>query len=218
MSYAKNHPCLISANPQTNFNKNSIYPTIDGSAFIGPFSSVIGDVTIEKNVFIACNVTIRSDEGTPFFIGENSNLQDGVILHGLAKEKVLIDNKKYSIYIGKSVSCAHGSIIHGPCCLKDNVFVGFNSTIFYAIVGEGTYISPNVLIAGGIKIPPKKFIPFGAIIDTQEKADALIDIPKEKENFARDVIKTNSEFPSSYSQLLGSNCYNRISLSSSKLY
>lgn len=197
------HPYVISPNPKTEINKVSISPSIDPTAFIGPFSSIIGDVTIEKNVFIACNVTVRCDEGSPFFIGESSNLQDGVILHGLAKEKVLIDNKKYSIYIGKSVSCAHGAIIHGPCYLKDNVFVGFNSTVFYAIVGEGTYISANTLVTGAIKIPPNKFIPSGAIIDTQEKADALMDIPKDREEFAKEVIKINSAFPQSYSILFG---------------
>lgn len=200
------HPHVISKNPRTKFNKVSTYPKIHPTAFIGPFSSIIGDVTIEKNVFIACNVVVRCDEGTPFFIGENSNLQDGVILHGLAKERVLVDDEKYSIYIGKSVSCAHGSIIHGPCLLEDNVFVGFNSVVFFATIGEGTFISSNVLITDGVKIAPRKFVPSGAVIDTQEKADCLPNIPEDKEELAKKVQEVNIQFPNAYSLLFGKGC------------
>ena len=41
---------FIAENPVTSFNPISIYPQISESAFIGPFSSVIGDVIIGKNV------------------------------------------------------------------------------------------------------------------------------------------------------------------------
>ncbi|GAA3325448.1 hypothetical protein GCM10020331_057390 [Ectobacillus funiculus] len=34
---------------------------------------------ITDNVYVAPNVSIRADEGTPFYIGSNTNLQDGVI-------------------------------------------------------------------------------------------------------------------------------------------
>lgn len=200
-----NCPHVIMKNPVTEFNLTSTYPNIHPSVFIGPFSSIIGDVTIEENVFIACNAVIRCDEGSPFFIGKNTNIQDGVILHGLAKEKVLVNNEKFSIYIGNSVTCSHGSIIHGPCCIHDNVFVGFNSIVFFAIIGEGTYISPNSLVSGSVKIAPNKFIPSGAVINSQEKADALDDISDSQKALSIDVQKSNSEFPSAYKLLLDKN-------------
>ncbi|KRE59911.1 hypothetical protein [Paenibacillus sp. Soil750] len=75
------------------------------------YSSVVGDVTLSKNVYIAPNATLRADEGTPFYIGENTNIQDGVVLHGLAHEYILVDSKKYSIYLANSVSIAHGALI-----------------------------------------------------------------------------------------------------------
>jgi carbon dioxide concentrating mechanism protein CcmM len=103
---------FIGANPATSFNPESIFPSIDATASIGPFSTIIGDVIIKENVFIAPSVTIRADEGSPFFIGPNRNLQDGVILHGLNEGRVTVNDKKFSIYIGNNVSCAHGCIIH----------------------------------------------------------------------------------------------------------
>ena len=99
---------FVSRNPSTSFNPNSVYPSIDKTAFIGPFSSIIGDVRICSEVFIGCNATIRADEGTPFYIGSKTNIQDGAILHGLKNMKFCVDDKKYSIYIGNEVSIAHG--------------------------------------------------------------------------------------------------------------
>jgi carbonic anhydrase len=194
---------FIGPNPVTSFNKFSVYPTIDPSAFIGPFSSLIGDITIKENVFIAPNVSIRADEGTPFYIGANTNIQDGVILHGLKEGRVKVNGKKYSIYVDNNVSCAHDCLIHGPCKINKDVFIGFNAIIFNTIVGEGCYISTNAVVTGGVKLRPNSFVPPGAVIDSQEKADELKPVPKSQEDFAKEVQHINNEFPTSYSLLFG---------------
>lgn len=195
---------FVGANPCTSFNTEVSLPTIHPTAFIGPFSSVIGDVTIDKNVFIACNATLRADEGTPFFIGENTNIQDGVILHGLNEGRVFVDGEKYSIFIGKNVTCGHGCLIHGPCVLGKDVFIGFNSIVFNAIICDGSYISAGAVVTGGIRIPPNCFVPTKTLIDTQEKADLLDPVPKSSTEFAKEVQHINQEFPSSYSLMFGS--------------
>lgn len=194
---------FIAPNPLTSFNSRSICPTVDCTAYVGPFSSIIGDVRIGKNVFIAPNVSIRADEGFPFYIDSDTNIQDGVILHGLEHGRVMHNNKEYSIYIGKNVSCAHSCIIHGPCKIGDNVFVGFNAIVLDAIIGDGCYISINSLVTGGVKIDSNRFIPAGVIIDTQEKADKLGSVPKNEEDFAKEVQHINSEFPNAYSLMFG---------------
>lgn len=195
---------FIAPNPKTSFNPKSVMPTLDRSVYVGPFSSIIGDVTVQENVFIAPNVSIRADEGFPFFIGANTNLQDGVILHGLEHGRVMQDGKNYSIYIGKHVSCAHGCIIHGPCKINDHVFVGFHSIVLNAIIGEGCYISHIVLVTGGVNVKPNRFIPAGAIIDTQQKADELGPVPESQREFAQEVQRVNNAFPSAYSMMFGS--------------
>ncbi len=194
---------FIAPNPPTSFHRKSVSPSVDSTAYIGPFSSVIGDVIIKENVFIAPNVSIRADEGTPFFIDANTNIQDGVILHGLLQGRVIHCGKKYSIYIGKYVSCAHGCIIHGPCKIENYVFVGFHSVVLNAIIEEGCYISHNVLVTGGVRIQSNRFIPAGALIDTQEKADALGPVPGSQAEFAKEVQNVNQEFPNSYSLQFG---------------
>lgn len=195
---------FISPNPITSFNPIQRYPKIDKTAFISPFSSVIGDVRIKGNVYIAPNVSIRADEGTPFYIGSNTNLQDGVILHGLLNKYVPVGGKEYSIFIGKKVSIAHGALIHGPCYIGDNTFVGFKSIVYNAIIEKGTFIAYNAVVTNGVRIAANRFVPPGANIDTQEKANALRRVPADGKEFAREVQRVNQEFPASYNLLFGS--------------
>lgn len=194
---------FIGPNPITSFNPVKHYPTIDESALISPFSSVIGDVTLKENIYIAPNVSIRADEGTPFYIGPHTNLQDGVILHGLANKKVSLGEESYSIYIGEKVSIAHGALIHGPCYIGSNVFVGFKSIIYNAIVEQGVFVSYNAVVTNGITVPRDRFVPPGAHIDTQKKADALSLVPNDSNDFAKEVQRVNQEFPASYHLLFG---------------
>jgi len=196
---------FISSNPITTFNPVERFPTIDETAFISPFSSVIGDVFISDHVYIAPNVSVRADEGTPFYIGSNVNLQDGVILHGLLDKRFLVGDFAYSIFIGDEVTIAHGALVHGPSYIGNDVFVGFNSIVYNAIVEEGVFISYNAVVTNGVKIAENRFVPPGAHIDTQEKADVLSEVPNDNEEFAREVQRVNQEFPASYHLLLGKN-------------
>jgi carbon dioxide concentrating mechanism protein CcmM len=194
---------FISPNPITSFNPIQISPKIDKSSFISPFTSVIGDVVIKKNVYVAPLVSIRADEGTPFYIGPNTNLQDGVILHGLLDKFVCIDGKEFSIYISKEVTIAHGALVHGPCYIGKKVFVGFKTIVYNACVESGVFISNNAVVTNGVRIAKNRFVPPGAYIDTQKKADALSRVPADSKEFAKEVQRVNQEFPASYNLLFG---------------
>lgn len=194
---------FVSPNPLTTINPIQVWPRISRRAFLSPFSFVAGDVTIRKNVFVAPFVSIRADEGSPFYIGEGTNLQDGVILHGLKSRYVDKGDKKYSIYLGKNVSCTHGSLIHGPCLIEDGVFVGFQAIVYSAVIGEGAFISTSAVVTNGVRLRPNSFVPPGASIDTQEKADSLSPVPKNDADFAKEVQRVNQEFPAAYSLMFG---------------
>ncbi|MDR7072476.1 carbonate dehydratase [Fictibacillus barbaricus] len=194
---------FISPNPITSFNPIQISPTIDKSAFVSPFTSVIGDVVLRKNVYVAPLVSIRADEGTPFYIGSNTNLQDGVILHGLLNKLVEVKGKDYSIYISKDVSVAHGALIHGPCYIGKKVFVGFKTIVYDAIVESGVFIANNAVVTNGVHIAKNRFVPPGAYIDSQKKADSLSRVPADNKEFAREVQRVNQEFPAAYNLLFG---------------
>jgi carbonic anhydrase len=195
----------VGYNPPTSVNPYPRFPRIHNKAFLSPFTYVVGDVTIGSHTYVGPFVSIRADEGTPFFIGNNSNLQDGVILHGLKNKYMEKENQKFSIYIGNKVSCAHGSLVHGPCRIDDDVFVGFKAIVYNAVIGKGSFIATGAVVTNGVVVEPKRFVPPGAYIDTQAKADRLSPVPQTEEEFAKEVQRVNQEFPAAYSAFFGKN-------------
>ncbi|QKE73360.1 hypothetical protein HPK19_11335 [Arthrobacter citreus] len=103
------------------------------------------------------------------------------------------------------MTVAHGALIHGPCYISDKVFVGFNTIVYTAIIGKGACISYNAVVTNGLQIAPNEFVPPGANIDSQEKADALSNVPKDSKEFAAEVQRVNQEFPALYHLLFGKN-------------
>ena len=79
----------------------------------------------------------------------------------------------FAIYIGDKVSLAHGVQVHGPAYIGNDTFVGMNSLIFNAKVGNRVAIEVSSTITDGVTIPDNKFVPPGNIITTQTQTDAL---------------------------------------------
>lgn len=178
----------IKENPTCSFNKECRYPNIDKESFCDEMSSVIGDVRIGKEVYVAPFVSLRADEGTPIIIGDKSNLQDGVIVHAL---------EHTSVEIGKKTSIAHGAVIHGPTKIGDNSFVGFRAVVHSSEIGKECFIGHGAIVVG-VKIGDNKFVPHGAVITEQEKADKLADSTKDQFKFNEEVLCVNCEFARGY--------------------
>ncbi|MCG7847879.1 MAG: carbonate dehydratase, partial [ANME-2 cluster archaeon] len=97
-------------------------PIISESAWISETAVIVGNVTIEDDVFVAHNAVIRADElGSSIVIDRGSNVQDNVVIHAMSGSKVSI---------GSTTSLAHGCIVHGPCLIGDGCFVGFGAVVF----------------------------------------------------------------------------------------
>lgn len=187
-----------SASPPTPWSKSLAEPKIHPTAYVHAFSQVIGDVHIGANVMVAPGTSIRADEGNPFFIGESSNIQDGVVIHGLEEGRVVgDDNASYSVWIGNDTSITHMALIHGPAYVGSNCFIGFRSTVFNANVGDGCVVMLHALIQD-VTIPPGKYVPSGAIITTQQQADRLPDVQAADLEFTSHIIGINEALASGY--------------------
>lgn len=164
------------AAPPTSWSKSLAEPKIHETAYIHSFSNLIGDVRIGSNVLIAPGTSIRADEGAPFHIGGGSNVQDGVVIHGLEQGRVIgDDDASYSVWVGNNTSLTHMVLIHGPAYIGDDCFIGFRSTIFNARIGQGCIVMMHTLIQD-VEIPPGKLVPSGAVITYQHQADQLPDV------------------------------------------
>jgi carbon dioxide concentrating mechanism protein CcmM len=187
-----------SASPPTPWSKSLAEPRIHPTAYVHAFSQVIGDVHIGANVMVAPGTSIRADEGNPFFIGESSNIQDGVVIHGLEEGRVVgDDNNPYSVWIGNDTSITHMVLIHGPAYVGNNCFIGFRSTVFNSRVGDGCVVMMHALIQD-VTIPPGKYVPSGAIITTQQQADRLPDAQAADLAFTSHIIHVNEALASGY--------------------
>lgn len=188
----------ITAAPPTPWSKNLIEPKIHPSAYVHSFSNIIGDVRIGANVMIAPGISIRADEGNPFAIGANTNIQDGVVIHGLEQGRVTGDDgKPYSVWIGANTSITHMALIHGPAYVGEDCFIGFRSTVFNAKVGDGCIVMMHALIQD-VEIPPGKYVPSGAIITNQQQADRLSEVQPADLKFASHIISINDSLRSGY--------------------
>ncbi|PSB11338.1 carbon dioxide concentrating mechanism protein CcmM [Pleurocapsa sp. CCALA 161] len=186
------------AAPPTPWSNNLATPTVDKTAYVHSFSRLIGDVRIGANVFVAPGSSIRADEGTPFFIGESSNIQDGVVIHGLEQGRVVgDDNQEYSVWIGKNTCITHMALIHGPAYIGDECFIGFRSTVFNAKVGNGCIIMMHALIQD-VDIPPGKYVPSGAVIVNQQQAERLPNVIDSDRDFANHVVEINEALLAGY--------------------
>jgi carbon dioxide concentrating mechanism protein CcmM len=175
----------------TPWSQTLVEPKIHESAYVHVFSNLIGDVRVGENVLIAPGTSIRADEGTPFYIGQNTNVQDGVVVHGLKKGLVQGDDgENYSVWIGSHTSIAHMALVHGPAYIGSDCFIGFRSTVFNARIGKGSIVMMHCLIQD-VEILPGKYVPSGSIITTQQQADRLPDVSPQDQQFAQLVTGVN---------------------------
>ena len=141
---------MISQNDTMKINRKiMIYqlakhrPSIDDSCFVAPTAAVIGRVTLKANASIWFNVVIRAD-CDDVFVGENTNIQDGSILH--------VD-ENFPLILGKNVTVGHKVMLHG-CTVGDNSLIGMNAVVLNgAKIGNNCLIGANALVTEGMEVP-----------------------------------------------------------------
>lgn len=118
--------------------------TSDQDVLICEGAAVVGDVTLGKGVSVWYNAVIRGDDG-PITIGENTNIQDGAVIHETTS-------------IGAGCTIGHNAIVHG-CTLGDNVLVGMG-----AVILTGAKIGDDCLVGAGALVTGKMDAPAGSML------------------------------------------------------
>lgn len=172
---------MIHKNVSADFSSQVVDPRIDATAYVHPLAAVIGNVILGKRVMVSPFASVRGDEGQPLHVGDESNVQDGVIIHALETEHhgkpidknlVEADGKKYAVYVGKRVSLAHQVQIHGPAYVGDDTFVGMKVLVFKAKVGKNCVVEPGCVVMG-VTVPDGRYVPSGMTLNKQSDADNL---------------------------------------------
>ena len=177
-------------------NPSGHLPVIAGSAHVDK-TAICGKVVIHDNVFVGLYVVIRADEVDdkgemePIVVGANSNIQDGVVIHSKSGAAVTI---------GEHSSIAHGSIIHGPCTVGDNVLIGFNSVLFNCTVGHGCVLRHNAVV-DGCDLPTGFYVTSTQRIGPRTDLAQLPKVSVSAAEFSEDVAHTNIDLVRGYKAL-----------------
>ena len=120
-------------------------PIYGERCFIAENATLIGDLVIGDECSVWYQAVIRGDVNS-IRIGNQVNIQDGVVIHATYKTA--------STLIGNKVSIGHNAIVHG-CTIKNNVLVGMGSIIMdHCVVGSNSIIAAGAVVTQNTIVPP----------------------------------------------------------------
>src|SRR6516164_8117755 len=111
-------------------------PALGEGSWVADNATVVGSVVLGRNVNIWFGAVLRGDND-PITVGDNSNVQDGAILH---------TDEGIPLTLGQHVTVGHMAMLHG-CTVGDGSLIGINAVILNnAVVGKHCLIGANTLI------------------------------------------------------------------------
>ncbi|WP_395627340.1 gamma carbonic anhydrase family protein [Daejeonella sp.] len=150
-----------------------VYPTIGTDCFLAENSTIVGDVTMGKHCSVWFSAVIRGDVNY-ITIGDNTNIQDGAVIH--------CTYLKAPTIIGNNVSIGHNALVHG-CVLQDHVLIGMGAIVMdhaiveeFCIIAAGAIVLENTTCESGFLyagIPARKIKPL-----TEEQITLLKKLPE----------------------------------------
>ena len=131
-------------------------PVFGNDCFIAANATIVGNVSLGDNCSVWFNAVIRGDVNY-ITIGNNTNIQDGVVIH--------CTYQTAATEIGSNVSIGHNALVHG-CTVQDHVLIGMGAIIMdhaivkeYVIIAAGSIVLENMICESGYLyagIPAKK--------------------------------------------------------------
>jgi carbonic anhydrase/acetyltransferase-like protein (isoleucine patch superfamily) len=109
----------------------------DADAYwVAPSAVLIGNVVLKRNASVWFGAVLRGDN-EPIVVGENSNVQDGSVLH---------TDMGAPLTIGKDVTIGHQVMLHG-CTIADTALIGIKATVLnYASIPSFCLVGAHALV------------------------------------------------------------------------
>jgi carbonic anhydrase/acetyltransferase-like protein (isoleucine patch superfamily) len=114
-----------------------IHPKFGKNCFLAENATIVGEVEMGDNCSVWFNAVVRGDVHY-IKIGDNTNIQDGAVIH--------CTYQKAPTEIGDKVSIAHNAVVHG-CTIEDMVLIGMGAIIMdHAIVQTGSIVAAGAVV------------------------------------------------------------------------
>jgi carbonic anhydrase/acetyltransferase-like protein (isoleucine patch superfamily) len=129
----------------TRMSQKLEQPRIDPEAWVAPGAVVIGKISVRRGASVWYGCVLRSDiAGAEIVVGEDSNVQDGTVIH--------VD-ENMSCRIGARVTVGHGAVLHAAT-IDDDCLIGMGAVVLSgAKIGKGSVIAAGAVVPEGVEIP-----------------------------------------------------------------
>ncbi|MFD1715864.1 gamma carbonic anhydrase family protein [Amnibacterium flavum] len=125
-----------------------VSPAIDPSAFVAENATIIGRVTLGPRSSVFFGAVLRADRDE-IVLGEGSNVQDNVVLHG---------DPGVPTRIGARVSIGHSAVVHGAV-VEDDCLIGMGATLLNrSVIGTGSLVAAGAVVLEDTVIPPGSLV------------------------------------------------------------
>ena len=151
---------------------NGKLPELGENVYIDDSAVVIGSGTLGDNVSVFPTAVIRGDVES-ITIGQNTNVQDGAVLHVSHQGK--FSERGHPLKIGNSVTIGHRAVVHG-CSVGNYCLIGVG-----AIVMDDAVLEDYVMLGASSLVPPNKKLESGYLYvgSPAKQSRALSDEEKE---------------------------------------
>jgi carbonic anhydrase/acetyltransferase-like protein (isoleucine patch superfamily) len=119
-------------------------PAVHPEAFLAAGAQIQGDVRLASGASVWYNCVLRGDLSY-ISIGENTNIQDGCVLHVEAS---------LPCHVADHVTVGHGAILHG-CTVESGCLIGMGAIVLSgASIGRGSVIAAGALVRENARVEP----------------------------------------------------------------
>lgn len=142
-------------------------PRFGSDVFLAPTAVIVGDVVLGDRVSIWYGAVLRGDVHS-IRVGDDSNVQDGAVLHGTLGE--------WPVIVGARVSIGHQATVHGAV-VEDDCLIGIGARVLDgARIGAGSLVAAGALVREGMQVPPRSVVVGVPAVVKRELTDRELDL------------------------------------------
>lgn len=123
---------------------DGVEPDVSETAWVAGGATLIGRVLLGARSSVWFTAVLRAD-GDRIVVGEETNVQDGVVVHA---------DPGLPVSVGNRVSVGHRAVLHG-CTIDDDVLIGMGAVVLNgAHIGKGALVAAGAVVLEGTTVPP----------------------------------------------------------------
>ena len=159
-------------------------PCFGEDVFLAPSAVVVGDVQLGDRASIWYGTVLRGDVHS-ISVGEDSNVQDGAVLHGTLGE--------WPVVIGRRVSIGHAATVHGAV-VEDDVLIGIGARVLDgARIGALSLVAAGTLVREGLRVPPRSLVAGVPGVVKRELTEREIELVRRTPGRYRELARATRE-------------------------